>query len=94
MSEMSLEEQIRCMKEMRSYLGDFCKIMQHEMDTMKSQIDFLRSQGFSTETEQSYTQRYYNPAKNDVDQVVSHIYGHHFDFIDEVVEYLERAKNR
>ena len=47
---------------------------------------------FSVETEQSYTQRYYMPAKNDVEQVISDIHGPHFNYIDEVIEDLERAK--
>lgn len=94
MSEMSLEEQIRCMEEMKSYLSDFCKIMQQEMEKMRSQIDFLRSQGFSIETEQSYTKRYYTPANEDVEQVVSDIYGPHFHYLDDVIKDLKRAKNR
>lgn len=94
MSEMSLEQQIRCMNEMRNYLGDFCMIMRQEMEKMRNQINFLRSQGFSTETEETYTQRYYTPANNDVEEVVSDIYGPHFTYIDGVIEDLERARNR
>ena len=94
MSEMSLDVQIRCMHEMKDYLGDFCKLMRQEMETLRNQIDFLRSQGFSTETEETYTQRYYTPANDDVEKVISHIYGPHFSYIDEVIEDLERAKRR
>ena len=65
-----------------------------EMEKMRNQIVFLRNQGFSTETEESYTQRYYTPANDEVEQVVSDIYGPHFTYIDGVIEDLERAKNR
>lgn len=94
MSEMSLDEQIRRLKEMKSYLGDFCKLMRQEMQTLYNDMKFLRSQGLSVETEESYNNRYYNPANDDVEQVVSDIYGPHFNYLDEVIEKLERARNR
>lgn len=94
MNEMSLDEQIQRLSDMKVSLGDFCKMMQETMDTMQDQIKYLRSQGFSIETEQTYQSRYYTPAKSDVEKVVSDIYGKHFTYIDEVIEALERAKNR
>lgn len=94
MNEMSLDEQIQRLQEMKSYLGDFCKMMQQTMETLQNQIKYLRSQGFSIETEQTYQTRYYNPANSDVERVVSDIYSRHFTYIDEVIEDLERAKNR
>lgn len=94
MSEMSLEEQIRRMEEMKDYLGDFCTIMQQEVDQLRQDIDFLRSQGLPTETEESYTQRYYNPAKNNIEEVINSIYTRHYSYIDDVISDLERAKNR
>lgn len=94
MNEMSLDEQIQRLREMKDYLGDFCKLMQETMVTMQNQIKYLRSQGFSIETEQTYQQRYYIPANNDVEHVISDIYNGHFNYIDEVIEDLERAKNR
>lgn len=94
MNEMSLDEQIQCLREMKDYLGEFCKMMQQTMETMQNQIKYLRSQGFSIETEQTYQTRYYEPANSDVERVVSNIYGRHFTYIDEVIEDLERAKNR
>lgn len=94
MNEMSLDEQIQRLREMKDYLGDFCKLMKETMETMQNQIQFLRSQGFSIETEQTYQQRYYTPANNDVEHVISDIYSGHFNYIDEVIEDLERARNR
>lgn len=94
MSEMSLEEQIRCMKEMKVYLEDFRLIMLQEMDKMRDQIDFLRSVGFSVETEKSYTQRYYTPARDNVEQVVADIGTRHFAYLDSVIEDLEHARDR
>ena len=94
MNEMSLDEQIQRLHEMKASLGDFCKMMQQTMETMQNQIKYLRSQGFSIETEQTYQTRYYTTANSDVEKVVSDIYGRHFAYIDEVIEDLERAKNR
>ena len=48
MNEMSLEEQISCMQEMRSELDSFCGIMRNVMDDFQKDIKFLRSQGFTT----------------------------------------------
>ena len=91
MSEMSLKEQIHCMREMRSYLGDFCVMMKNVMETFQNDINFLKSQGFSVETEETYRKNYYTPANNDVEQVISDINQKHFDYIDRVIERLERA---
>lgn len=94
MNEMSLEEQIRCLREMRAYLGDFCKEMSETMETMQNQMKFLRNQGLSIETEQVYQQRYYVPANQNVEQVISDIYSRHFSYLDGVIEDLEKALNR
>lgn len=94
MNEMSLEEQIRCMQEMRDYLGDFCGKMKNVMEKLQNDIKFLRSQGFSTETEETYQRGYYTPANDDVEHVISDIYTQHFDYIDRVIERLERARQQ
>ena len=94
MNDMSLEEQIRAMQQMRNYLDDFCGIMKNVMETLQNDIKFLRSQGFSTETEETYQRGYYTPANEDVEQVISDIYTKHFDYIDRVIERLERARHQ
>ncbi len=94
MSEMSLDEQIHCMKQVRSDLEDFCKDMLGFMDDLQKDIIFLRSQGFSTETEETYQKGYYAPANDMVEEVVGDVRVKHFDYIDRVIERLERAKNR
>ena len=94
MNEMSLEEQIRCMQEMRSYLEDLSKIMLETMETLQSDIKYLRSVGFSVETEETYQQGYYIPANSKVEEVVGDIRQYHFDYIDRVIEQLEKALNR
>ena len=63
MSEMSLNAQIMCMKEIREKLGELCQVMGETMDKMQGQIRYLRSEGFSVETEETYQKRYYGPAK-------------------------------
>lgn len=92
--EMSLEEQIRCMQEMRDYLESFCKIMGDVMESMDGVIGFLKSTGFSVETEETYRHNYYRPACDTVEDVINNIHTRHFDYIDRVIENLERAKNQ
>ena len=94
MNEMSLEEQISCMQEMRNYLNDFCGIMLNTMDELQKDIKYLRSVGLSVETEETYQEGYYAPANERVEEVVNEIRQQHFDYIDRVIERLERAKNR
>lgn len=94
MNEMSLDEQIRCMQEMRSYLGDFCGIMRNAMDGFQDDIKYLRSYGFPIEKEEQYQRGYYTPANNEVEHVISDIYTKHFDYIDRVIERLERARQQ
>ena len=93
MAEMSLNEQIQRLEEMKEHLGDFCIMMSDTMDSMYNQIKYLRGEGFSIETEEQYQQRYYNPAKNDVEQVINDIQVHHFRYLDEVIEDLKAAAN-
>ena len=93
MNEMSLEEQIRCMEAMRSFLGEFCALMNQAMDDFQKDIKFLRSNGLSIETEEQYQQGYYTPAKAQVDNVINDIQVKHFDYIDRVIEYLRSAAN-
>ena len=90
---MSLQEQIRCMQEMRSELGSFCGIMRNVMDDFQNDIKYLRSQGFSTEKEEQYQRGYYTPANDKVEHVISDIYTQHFDYIDRVIDRLQRALN-
>lgn len=93
MNEMSLREQIQCLEAMESDLRDFCRLMRDSMDSFQSDIKYLRSNGFSTEKEEKYQQEYYTPANNDVNQVISDIYGPHLHYLDEVIENLKRALN-
>lgn len=93
MSEMSLEQQINCMQEMRSYLEDFCCLMQRTMDDLNDDVTSLRNQGLPKETEQQYRQEYYASAQKEVDQVIGDIYNLHFDYLDRVIEKLQRALN-
>lgn len=93
MNEMSLEQQISCMQEMRSKLADFCGIMRRVMDEFQNDIKYLRSQGLSTEKEEQYQKGYYLPANDEVEHVISDIQHKHFDYIDRVIERLQKALN-
>lgn len=88
---MSLEQQIRCMQEMRDYLEDFNRTMKEVMNSLQKDIKFLRSQGLSVEIEEAYQRNYFGPANDRVDHVVFDINHKHFDYIDRVIEKLKRA---
>ncbi len=94
MGSMRLEVQIKCINEMKSYLDRFCNEMRMAMDGFQSDIKALRSNGLPEETEESYQQRYYGPANNDVEKVIGHIRGPHFQYLDGVLNYLEKARRR
>jgi hypothetical protein len=91
MNEMSLNEQIQRLEEMKDYLSDFCKMMANTMDEMHNQIKYLRGEGFSIETEEQYQQRYYTPAKDKIELIIYDIQIHHFRYLDEVIQDLKDA---
>lgn len=93
MNEMSLNEQIQRLEEMKDYLNDFCKMMNDTMAEMYSHIKYLRGEGFSIETEEQYQERYYTPAKDKVDLVIYDIQTHHFRYLDEVIQYLYEVRH-
>jgi len=93
MAEMRLEEQIQRLQEMKDYLGDFCRLMRETMDDLQNDIKFLRSQGFSVETEQTYQTGYYNPANENVEEVIHNVYTRHYDYLDYIIEQLKEALN-
>jgi hypothetical protein len=91
MSEMSLREQIERLEDMKVKLDEFCHMMSATMEDMQGQIKYLRGEGFSIEKEEDYQIRYYTPAKDNVDEVIHDIQTRHFEYLDEVIEYLKRA---
>ena len=91
MSEMSLKEQIKCLEDMIQYLGDFSKKMDDTMHGLNNDIEYLRANGFSVETEVTYRKEYYQPVKGKVDMVVSNINTRHRDYLERVKDRLERA---
>lgn len=93
-NEMSLREQIHYLNEMKTYLEKFCNEMLQTMNYFQDQITGLRQEGFSVETSETYIQRYYTPAKSDVETVVSDIRKRHIDYINRVIERLERAASK
>ena len=92
-NEMSLQEQIQCMEQMRDELGNYCSMMRSTMDSFQDDIKELRIHGFSVETEERYQKGYYTPANNNVEQVINDIQILHFNYIDRVVEQLRKALN-
>lgn len=91
MSEMSLKEQIKCLEDMIQYLRDFSKKMDDTMHGLNNDIEYLRANGFSVETEETYRKGYYQPVKDKVDMVVSNINTIHRDYLERVKDRLERA---
>lgn len=92
MSEMRLRDQIKCIEEMIKYLGDFCKEMDDTIQGLDSDMLYLRANGFSVETEETYRQGYYQPVKVQVDEVIENIMTRHRDYLERVKERLEKAE--
>lgn len=93
MSEVSLEEQIRCLEEMESCLENFCVKMQEYIDDLSKSIKLLRSDELTIEFEEFYDQNYYRHTKTIVDQVKGDIEYGHLRYLDEVIEKLKGLRD-
>jgi len=93
MAEMSLEVQEQKMMEMRSYLGNFCMILNNRIDGLKERLEQYVLQGFPLEIARYYTQSYYTPEKQEIDQLIQKIQTEHYDYIDDVVSAIVKARN-
>ena len=90
MNEMSLNEQIQRLKEMKSYLENFSQEMIEVMEYFQEQIINLKKQGLSIETADTYLQCYYTPADSSIEQIVNDIRSRHIEYINRVIELLEK----
>jgi hypothetical protein len=93
-NEMILEVQIAKLYEMREYLSDFSHMMYDHMRELHDELSLNKAQGFPTEIADRYEQRHYAPARTTIEQMSQRIYTLHYNYIDGVIEDLERARNR
>ncbi|MDR2286621.1 MAG: hypothetical protein LBE04_03985 [Prevotellaceae bacterium] len=94
MAEMILEVQIQKLEEMKSFLGEFCMLMNDQMEELRNNLHNYRAQGFPTEISDKYEERHYAPARSTVEQMITRIHTLHYNYIDGVIEDLTRAINR
>jgi hypothetical protein len=94
MAEMVLEVQIQKLEEMKSYLGDFCMLMNDHTEELRSNLHNYKAQGFPKEIADTYEQRHYAPARLTVEQMITRIHTLHYSYIDGVIEDLKRAISR
>jgi len=94
MAEMKLEVQKQKMLEMRSFLGDFCVILNNRIDGLKDRLEQYVAQGFPSDIAMYYAQSYYMPEKQEIDHLIQTIQTEHYNYIDEVVSDITAAMNR
>ena len=93
MSEIRLEEQIRCLEEMESFLMQFSVEMQNSIEDFHKCIVLMRDNGLTFEFGDLYERTYYYPAKTKVDQVVGDIQYGHIRYLNEIIEYLKGLRD-
>ena len=93
MSEVSLNEQIRCLEEMEDYLKKYCAEMQSSLDGLYNSMKVLRSDELTIEFEDYYEQEYYRRTKTLIDQVQGDITYGHLRYLDEVIEKLKSMRD-
>jgi len=94
MNEMILEVQKQKMLEMRSFLGDFCGLINSRMENLKDKLYQNVVQGFPSDIAGRYEQAYYSPEKQEIDHLIQTIQTTHYNYIDEVVADIQQAINR
>ena len=93
MSEIRLEEQIRCLEEMEDCLEQFVIIMQDCIDEFYECIVKLRENGLTFEFGEHYESTYYYPAKTKVDEVIGNIQYGHIRYLNDVIDYLKGLRD-
>ena len=94
MAEMVLQTQKQKMLEMRSFLGDFCVLLNSRMEDLKHKLEQNVLQGFPSDIATYYSQAYYTPEKQEIDQLMQTIQTAHYNYIDEVVADIQTAMDR
>jgi len=93
MATMSLVTQMQKMQDMKRDLGDFCTNLNRLMNEIGSQLDGYVRQGFPVEIAQKYKAVFYNPQKNDIDNLIAEVQSKHFEYIDDTIAELNAAAN-
>ena len=94
MAEMSLDVQIQKLQEMESYLGEFCVAMNQYINDLLNDLHSYKAAGFPSEVANKYESYYYAPTRNEVQEMITRIQTYHCQYIESVIEVLDRARNR
>lgn len=90
---MVLSTQKQKMLEMRSFLGDFCVLLNGRIDGLKDKLEQFVKQGFPSDIAMYYLQSYYMPEKQEIDNLIQTVQTAHYGYIDEVVADIDEAMN-
>jgi hypothetical protein len=94
MAEMVLSTQKQKMLEMRSFLGDFCVLLNSRIDGLKDKLEQFVAQGFPSDIAMYYLQSYYMPEKQEIDSLIQTVQTAHYGYIDDVVSDIDAAMSR
>lgn len=91
---MILDVQKQKMLEMRSFLGDFCVLLNSRMEDLKDKLHQNVAMGFPSDIAAYYEQAYYTPEKQEIDHLIQTVQTAHYGYIDEVVADIQAAISR
>ena len=91
---MILQTQKQKMLEMRSFLANFCVLLNNRMDNLKDKLYQNVAQGFPSDIAGYYEQAYYMPERQEIDHLIQKVQTEHYQYIDEVVSDIDAAMNR
>lgn len=91
---MILEVQKQKLLEMRSFLGDFCVLLNSRMSDLRDKLYQNVAMGFPSDIAGYYEQAYYMPEKHEIDHLIQTVQTAHYSYIDEVVSDIQTAINR
>jgi len=94
MAKMILEVQKQKLMEMRSFLGDFCLLINMEMENLKDKLHKNVAMGFPVDIAGHYEQLYYVPEKQHVNDLIQTIQTNHYNYLDDVTSDIQTAINR
>lgn len=91
---MVLSTQKQKMLEMRSFLEDFCVLLNSRIDGLKDKLEQFVAQGFPSDIAMYYLQSYYMSEKQEINNLIQTVQTAHYSYIDEVVTDIDAAMNR
>ena len=91
---MVLKVQKQKMLEMRSYLGEFCVLLNSRIEDLRTKLYQNVAMGFPSDIAAYYAQMYYAIEKQEIENLIQSIQTSHYAYIDEVVSDIEEAIRR